>query len=274
MASPQSIQAGTQEAWFMFYDANGDPSGDTPDVLPSAQSRGAYKLVGIQTAPSAVPEPNDVSIDGDDTSLGVISFSSTDPRAILLNFGQMDLTLEGRLQNTDVETYGNVQMGLIDLSTLVLATGALIIQGRAVKRAPGVSGRAGWSGIIYPFVQLLSLNRESWEGQTAGTIRYRASIQLAYNKPWGVTITSKSGSEIGAYGIPFTSSFPLTMDAFRGSLSSFTLNRSPQAIASTRPFVDKVALGVTSINTPTPKNLVLATPAAADRPGVVFYEYQ
>lgn len=274
MSSPQSIQAGTQEAWFLFYDSNGDPSGGSPTALSNGTSSGAYKLVGIQTAPSAVPEPNDVPVDGDDTSLGVFSFSSADARAITLNFGQMDLTLEARLQNTDVETFGSINMGLIDLSTLILASGALIVQGRAIKRAAGVAGRAGWSGMIYPNVQLLPLNRETWEGQTAGSIRYRAAIQLAYNRPWGTTITSSAGSAIGAYGIPFTSSYPVTMDAFRGSLSSFTLNKTPQAVTTTRPFVDKVAVGVTSINTPTPKNLVLATSVGDGRPGVVFYEYQ
>lgn len=274
MSSPQSIQAGTQEAWFMFYDSNGEPSGSSPDALANASSSGAYKLVGIQTAPSAVPEPNDVPVPGDDTTLGVFSFSSADARAITLNFGQMDLTLEARLQSTDVETFGSINMGLIDLSTLLLATGALIVQGRAIKRASGLSGQSAWSGMIYPNVQLFPLNRESWEGQTAGSIRYRAAIQLAYNRPWGTTITSKAGSAIGAYGIPFTSSYPLTMDAFRGALSSFTLNKTPAAIATTRPFVDKVAIGVTSINTPTPRLLTLDTSVAAGRPGLVFYEYQ
>lgn len=270
----KSIQAGAQEAWFFFYDANGEPSGSSPTPLANGTSSGAYKLVGIQTAPSAVPEPNDVPVPGDDTSLGVFTFSSADARAITLNFGQMDLTLEGRLQYTDVETFGNIQMGLIDLSTLILASGALIVQGRAIRQDVGFVGQPGWSGIVYPNVQLLPLNRETWEGQTAGSIRYRAAIQLAYNRPWGTTITSSAGSAIGAYGIPFTSSYPVTMDAFRGSLSSFTLNKTPQLVASTLPYVDKVALGVTSINTPTPKNLVLATSAGAGRPGVVLYEYQ
>lgn len=274
MASPQSIQAGTQEAWFMFYDANGEPSGSSPTPLSNGQSSGAYKLVGIQTAPSAVPEPNNVPVPGDDGTLGVFSFANADARSIVLNFGQMDLTLEGRLQQTDVETYGNIQTGIIDLTTFVLATGALIIQGRAIKKASGVSGQAAWSGMVYPYVQLMPLNRETWEGQTAGSIRYQASIQPAFNRPWGTTILNSAGSPIGAHGIPFTSSYPVTLDAFRGSLSSLTLNRTPQTVASTRPFSDKVAIDVTSINTPTPKNLVLATSVGAGRPGVVFYEYQ
>lgn len=273
MASPQSIQAGAQETFFMFYDSNGDPSGSSPDPLANGANSPAYKLVGIQEAPSAVPESENVPIPGDDTSLGAISFSSDQPREMILNFGQMDLTLEARLQNTDVDTFGSIQMGYIDLSTLVLATGALIIQGKAVKRSSGVSGQGAYSGIIYPFVQLLALNRESWSGRTAGVIRYKASIQLAFNNAWGTTIVNKSGSQIGAYGRPFTSSYPMTMEAFRGSLSSFTLARSPVAVETTRPFVDKVAVPVTSISAST-RLLTLGTTVPAGRPGVVFHEYQ
>jgi hypothetical protein len=43
MASPQSIQAGTQEAWFMFYDSNGDPSGDSPIALASGTNSSAFR---------------------------------------------------------------------------------------------------------------------------------------------------------------------------------------------------------------------------------------
>lgn len=274
MASPQSIQAGTQEAWFMFYDANGDPSGYTPDILPDGQNRGSYKLVGIQEVPAATPESEAVTIPGDDTSLGSIQFSSDAAREMILNFGQMDLTLESRLQNTDVDTFGSIQMGVLDLATLVLATGCLIVQGKAVKRSPGVEGRAAWSGLIYPYVQLLPLNRETFSGRTAGVIRYKAVAQLAYNNSWGTTIVDKNGAQIGAYARTFTSSYPLTLEAFRGSLSSMTLTKTPTAVSTTRPFSDKVAIGVTSINTPTPRLLTLASGVSAGRPGEVLYEYQ
>lgn len=273
MASPQSIQAGTQQAYFMFYDSNGEPSGGSPTALANGTSSGAYPLIGIQEAPSAVPEAEAVTIPGDDTSLGSIIFSSDAARELILNFGRMDLTLEALLQNTLVETFGSISMGLIDPSVLVLATGALIIQGRAVKQSTGQEGLAAYSGWIYPYMQLQPLNRESAQGRTAGVIRYKGVAQLAYNRPWGTTIFDAGGNQIGGYAIPFTASHPLTMDAFRGSLSAITLAKSPSAVATTRPYSDKVYLGVTSINTPTPKTVTPVTPVVAGRPGAVFYEY-
>lgn len=273
MASPQSIQAGTQEAWFMFYDSNGDPAGNTPVALANGANAPAYKLRGIQESPSPIPEAEAVPIPGDDTSLGAISFSSDAAREMTLNFGQMDLQLEAYLQNTALETYGSIQMGLSDPDLLILATGALIVQGKAIKQSAGVQGQAAWSGHIYPYVQLQPLNRETFSGRTAGVIRYKAVAQLAFNDAWGTTIVDANGAPIGGYARPFTSSRPLTMHAFRGALSSFTLLKTPTAVSSTRPYSDKVALGVTSINTPTARLLTLTGSVVAGRPGLVFYEY-
>jgi hypothetical protein len=266
MASPQSIQAGTQEAWFMFYDSNGDPSGDSPIALASGTSRPAYKLIGIQEAPSPVQESESVSVPGDDGSLGALDFASDAPREMLMNFGLMDLTFEALLQNSNVDTFGTISMGLLDTDIPFIGYGALIIQGKAVKKAPGVSGQAAWSGWIYPFVQLRPLGRETASGRTAGNV--------AFNNPWGTTIVDKNGAQAGAYARPFTAAHPLTLHAFRGAITSFTLAKTPTSIATTRPYSDKVALTVSSINTPTPRLLTLSAPVVVDRAGAVFFEYE
>jgi hypothetical protein len=274
MASPQSIQAGTQEAWFMFYDSNGDPSGDSPIALASGTSRPAYKLIGIQEAPSPVQESESVSVPGDDGSLGALDFASDAPREMLMNFGLMDLTFEALLQNSNVDTFGTISMGLLDTDIPFIGYGALIIQGKAVKKAPGVSGQAAWSGWIYPFVQLRPLGRETASGRTAGNVRYKGVAQMAFNNPWGTTIVDKNGAQAGAYARPFTAAHPLTLHAFRGAITSFTLAKTPTSIATTRPYSDKVALTVSSINTPTPRLLTLSAPVVVDRAGAVFFEYE
>lgn len=267
----QSIQAGVQEAWWMFYDSNGEPSGSTPIALADGASSGAYKLKGIQESPSPVPESESVSIDGDDTSLGAIDFSSAEPREFLLNFGLMDLTFEALLQNTLVETLGSISIGMLDTDTPFNASGALIIQGRAV-----IEGQAGFSGWIYPLVQLKPLGRESASGRTAATVRYKAVAQMAFYNPWGVTTTDKNGAQRGAYARPFKAAHPITMHAFRGSITSFTLDRSPATLASTHAWSvpDKAKLTVSSINTPTPRLLTLSGAQPATRSGLALYEYE
>lgn len=275
MTFTQSIQAGTQQAWLCFYDSNGDLSGSTPTALANGQIRGSYRFRGIQSMPTGVLEAEAVTVPGDDTSLGSILFSSDAPREFLINFGQMDLVLEGLLQNTPVEDIAGGKMGQIDTPG-TLATCALIVQSRAVKQNAGVAGQAAWTGWMYPYVQIQPLNREEFSGRTAGVIRYKGVAQNAFNNPWGTTIVDSQGSPSSAYARPFAYPYPITMDAFRGDgiLDDFTLALTPINTASTTPYVDKVALSVTSVNTPTPRLMSLGSVPGSGRPGGVIYQYQ
>lgn len=275
MSFTQSISAGVQQTQFLFYDANGEPSGDSPTALANGTYSGAYQWVGIQEFPTGIPEAEAVPIEGDDTLLGSILFSANTPREGLITFGQMDLDLEARFQNTLVESLGDIRMGLIDTANTILANGAIITQARTVKRSTGVQGQAAWSGLIYPNVQVQPLNRETLAGRTAGSYRYKYVAQQAFYKPWGVTISDEVNGDVAAYAIPFTSPFPLTMGAFRGDgiITSWTLHKTPINVNKTRPFSDRVALGVTSV-TPATKNMLLSAAVAVNRPASVLFEWQ
>jgi hypothetical protein len=268
MADTQSLQAGVQQAWFMFYDANGEPSGNDVTPLTNGQDLPAYHLRGIQELPTGIPETEAVTITGDDTSLGSILFSSDAPREFVANFGQMDLALEQRLQNTNLQTVAGAKIGAIDSPDAVLATGALIVQSRAI-----IDGLAAWSGFIYPLVQLQPLNRETFSGRTAGVIRYKGVAQLAFHDAWGTTIVNRQGADSSLYAQPFTSSNPMTLHAFRGAITSFTALKTPALLAKTAAFVDKVQVTVASVNTPTARLITLSAPVAAGRPGMAPYQY-
>lgn len=273
MTFTQSIQAGVQEAWFMFYDANGDPSGSSPTPLANGQSSGAYKLLGIQNVPSSVPEPTSVPVPGDDGNLGNIPFANDAAREAILSFGIQDLVFEGLNQNTPVVQVGEINMGVEDISTLTNATGCLITQSKAVKKNGSGSRNSAWSGRIWPYVQLVPLGQETMAGRTAGVIRYKATFQPAFNHPWGTTIVNNAGNQISAYSLPFKADNPITLHAFRGAITSFTLDRTPSSLSKTTAWADKVALAIASINTPTPRLLTLSTPADGGRPGLTVYEY-
>jgi hypothetical protein len=274
MSSLQSISAGVQQTKFLFFDTNGDPSGNSPTPLADGEIKGAYELVGIQEFPTGLPEAEAVNVPGDDSSLGSLLFAADAPREMLANFGQMDLDLEARLQNTLVESLGDARLGLIDTANTILASGALIVQARSVKRGAGVQGQASWSGLIYPNVQVQPLQRETFAGRTAGVIRYKIVAQQAFYKPWGTTISDEANGDTAAYAMPFTSPYPLTMDAFRGNgvKVNWVLAKTPVNVANTNAFSDRVALTVNSV-TPSTRTMVISA-ALGSRPGVVIYEYQ
>lgn len=266
----ESIQAGVQQSWLMMYDSNGDPSGNDTTALANGEHRGSYWFRGIQELPTGIPETDTVPVPGDDGNLGNISFSSDAPREFVVNMGIQNLQLEARLQNTEVETVAGAEMGVIDTPDAILATVALIVQSKAV-----VSGRASWSGWIYPYVQLQPLNREAFSGRTAGVIRYKGVAQPAFHRPWGTTIRSRSGSDISAYALPFNNSpNPLTMHAFRGPITSFTLDKTPVSVDKVSVYADRVLLPVSSVNTPTPRLLTLSGGVGSGRPGMTVYQYQ
>lgn len=265
----ESIQAGVQQGWLMFYDSNGEPSGNDTTALANGESKGSYWFRGIQEMPTGIPETDTVPVPGDDTVLGNLQFSSDAPREFVVNMGLMNLELEMRLQNTAMETIAGGDTGAIDTSDVTLATVTLIVQSKAV-----VNGRASWSGLIYPLVQLQPLNRETLSGRTAGVIRYKGVAQPAFNRPWGTTILSRGGSPISAYVLPFNNfPYPITMHAFRGSITSFTADKTPSSASATSAYVDKVAQTVSSVNTPTPRLITLSGAVAAGRPGLAVYQY-
>lgn len=265
----ESIQAGAQQSWLMFYDSNGEPSGNDTTALANGTSAGSYQFRGIQELSTGIPESDTINVPGDDGNLGNIPFSSDAPREFVVNMGIQNLELEARLQNTVVESVAGAEMGVIDTPDAVLATVSLIVQSKAI-----VSGRASWSGWIYPFVQLQPLNREAFSGRTAAVIRYKGVAQPAFHRPWGTTIFSRAGSAISAYALPFyNSTYPLTMHAFRGPITSFTLDKSPVSVDKVSAYSDRVLLTVSAANATT-RLLTLSGAVSAGRPGMVVYQYQ
>lgn len=273
MAFKQNLAAGVQQAWLSFLDSENFALGNSTTAIAAGDIRGSYPFTGIQEMPTGILEGETVPVTGDDTTLGSFIFASADPREFLINFGQGDLTLDAMLQGTLVETLGSISIGLSDPGQPVYPTVCLIVNSRAIKRDPGQSGQAAWSGYIYPVVQLQPLSRETLTGRTAGVYRYKGTAQAAYNHPWGVTIAEAVNGDVSSFSFPFTSPYPLTLDAFRGNgvKASWVLNKTPVDTNSTKPYTERVALNVVSV---TPATKTMATGVAADNArGVVVYGY-
>lgn len=274
MSSAKSLQAGVRDCWLSFLDTNDNIAiGNNTTAIAAGDIRGSYPFVGIQSMPTSILEGEVVPVPGDDTTLGSFIFASAEPREFLMNFGQGDLELDALLQGTLVETVGNIKVGLGDPGNPVYPTVCLIVNSRAIKRNAGVSGQGEWAGMIYPVVQIQPLNRETFEGRTAGVFRYKGVAQAAFNHPWGVTLASAVNGNLSSFCFPFTSNYPLTMDAFRGNgvKASWVLNKTPVSVAETNAWVERVSLGISSV-TPATKTVV-ASVAADNGRGDFLYGY-
>lgn len=278
MTFQKRLTAGVQNCWLSFLDPFNFAIGNSTSTLAPGSIRGSYPFIGIQQMPTGIPEGEVVPVDGDDTTLGNFLFAAAAPREFLMNFGQGDQALDALLQGTLVTSEGRTSTGLVDPEHPVYATCSLIVQSRAINRQPGQSGQAAWSGFIYPVVQIQPLNRESLQGRTAGSFRYKASAQAAGHRPWGLTILDNVDGDSGAYAIDFDSYNPLTMDSFTadGSTASWVLNKTPVATVptseATRPYIERVLSTPTSV-TPSTKTIVLPSGFTSGNRGVILYEY-
>ena len=267
------LSAGVQQTQLIFLDNSNIAIGDATTAIAAGDIRGAYNMRGIQTAPSGNLEGEGVPIPGDDTLLGTIIFPSADPREVLLNFGLGNIELDAILQGTLVQMMGAVRLGLSDPAAPQYPTVCVIHNSHAVSQDVGNSGRAAWKSKIYPVIQLQPLEVETLEGRTAASFRYKGVIQQAFNHPWGVTITNAVNGNSSAFSITTYQDYPMTIDAFRGNgvKTSWVLAKTPVDTNNTFPFVERVALALTSV-TPATNTMLVAAAADGGR-GVVFYGY-
>lgn len=271
------IAAGTQQTQLLFLDSENFAIGDsrTAPTAGTATTSGAYNVIGIQDANDIIKEGEDVPVPGDDSILGAFPFASDDPRRFIMNVGQFDLTLNARLQNTGVVQAAGANMGVGDSPEVQPCTVCIIIQGHSIKRSSGQSGQAAWTGFLLPVVSVLPLDRAGWAGRTAGVNRYQCTVQLASHYPYGVTFASNVEGVLSNFIIPFTSEYPMTLDAFKqnGVVTSWTLSKTPVSTAYLAAYAERVAQTVSSV-TPSTKNMTLAGGGVNGARGVVWYGYQ
>ena len=271
----QYIAAGTQQTQIAFLDSDNIVTGNsTTAPIPGAAPSGSYNAIGIQDAADIIPEGEDVSVPGDDGSLGAFNFASADPRNFVLNMGQFDLLLNARLQNTGVVQVAGASMGVGDSPEVQLRTVAMIIQGRSIKRTGGQSGQPGYTGFILPVVTIRPIDRASFQGRTAAQNRYQCTVQLATNYPYGVTFAANVEKVLTDYIIPFSSEYPMTMDRFTldGIVTSWALSKTPVDVGHSSVFVERVGVTISSV-TPATKTIVLASPGVSGQRAVAFYGY-
>lgn len=280
MAFYKTIQAGTQQAFLAFVgtDKNIILGGTTTAPSAGATGSGAIQLTGIQTAPTGIPEGEAVPVLGDDSIFGAIEFDSADPTQFVINLGQFDLETEAKLQGTTVETFSDsgVAMGVMRPYIPSYPDVTIIIQGKAKKRDSGVQGAKAWAGYIYPLCTLQPIGRETFDGRTAGTNRYKVVAQMAGNKPWGTTIVDATNGTTAATALPFTSDYPFCMQRFTGNgvLTTFTgLEFTPATALGAIVAIDSVQQTGNFTLSPANKTITFTSAPANGSAIVVYYQY-
>lgn len=273
----KNIAAGNNYCYFGFIDNRGYLVGSaTTAPAAGAAGSGMIRLQGIKVAAPTVPEPEVVQVTGDDTLLGEFSFDSIAQRAFIIEFAIQNLETEALLLGTNVETVGEIRLGVIDIIDAATLNGCMILQSRAQKQNPGVVGQAGWTGIILPLVTAKPLGRASFDERGPAVYRYQITPQIASNNPWGISILDANAGSAGVRYRPFNAENPITMHAHTGNgvLTAFTLDLQPINVAKTVTTATRVNAALASVQTATPFGMTLSGAPIGGAPMVTLYEFQ
>lgn len=277
--SKRLVAAGVRDNYLFFYDDNYLLIGGSPTTPTAGNASGAVELLGIQTVPITVGEPETVPILGDDTVLANFEFDSDQPRSYVIEMAVHDLELDAWLMDTNVETIAGADIGMMDVSNAPERNCGLIHQGRAKKFDSNNKGTKAWEGELVPLATVRPLGRQTFGSRTAAVYRLKVTEQLASRNPWGVTFTELAAGSDNAYFRPFRSDYPLHLVAWAGNgvLVNIPLDHVPVSAALSAAWsnlpagAQGVPLTVSAVST---TNKTLTTSAVASGAyGAALYQY-
>lgn len=276
-ASNKTAAGGNKYAYLGFVDEFGFLIGGTP-TAPSSGATGnpMNRLDAIKSAAPAVPEREAIQITGDDDLYGEIPLTSLATRRFNATMAVDDLQRDANLQNTNVETLGEIAMGVLDILDDVDYDTCLILQSRALKGDAGVRGKKAWNGRLVPLATTKPLGRRTFEERAAADFALDITPQLASYNPWGITMLEANAGTTGARYRPFSSEYPIVMERHTGNgvLSTFTLTNKPVSVAKMYVVVNRVLATVTAVSTTTPYSFTVSAAPADGAKIITMMEFQ
>lgn len=233
MSGPtRHIVAGFQEAWIGFMNSQGFFIGSATSQPAVGTGSGMISVLGVQNATPGIQEGEVVQVPGDDTSLGQFAFDADTLPSFILNMGAFNLNTDALLQDTLVETLGDIKIGVLQPGASNYPDACLIFQGYAKSKDTGSDGVKAWQQFVFPICTVQPLDREEFAGRTAGVNRWKVTVNRASRKPWGVTIADAVNGTSNAPILKLTTDNPITFAAFVGNgvATTYTLDKTPISV--------------------------------------------
>lgn len=191
----QLIAAGLDRVEFHLLDQNGYAAGNGT-VVAGAAGAAALRALGAQSGDLALPDSDIVNIPGDDGSQGTFEFDPEGTPTFNLDVGVQNLVHQGYFQGTNVETQGDISLGVLQPKDRATIDAFLILTSKSKSKASGSDGSSNWTGAIIPKATLRPMGRVAYEGRAGAAFRYRVVTAAADKTPWGKTLTeADNGTE-------------------------------------------------------------------------------
>jgi hypothetical protein len=270
----QVISEGIELVEFHRYDTNGYIAGITGTVAAGAIA-GAYRGLGIQTADPSIPEPEIISIPGDNGVLGGFIEDSTDVPRFNMDFGVQDFTLNQSLQGGTVYDDGDVNMEAIGPDAATLKDLLIILTSKSKTYSPTNKGTSLFSGYIVAKAQGKPLGRVGFEGRTGAIHRFQIVVNQSTQWGTGATMIAADWGFESAYLIPWHAQNRVTMDRITGNNSTATFSLNHKAVSSAKMRVRvNGTLKLTGWTLSTDLRSITFSPVlASDAVAVLYYEW-
>lgn len=261
MPLKKNYGAGVQECFWSQIDTRGHMTAWDGTTTTGATAQGMRQFVGMKTANPTPVEPEFPQITGDDGPIGRIDFGSNETPNWIMEVAINDLDTDAILQGTIVHAIGEAYFNAFQPLDAVYPDIAVVYNSKA-KNSP--SNTKAWSGIIFPVVTAVPLDRDQYQERTPAVFKYKLLANPAAKYPWGVTITEAIAGTTEPVGFKFQSDNPIILHRLTGdgALATFNLPKTPVSVSKTVVWnTTGASLTVSSISTANNTMTLSAIPA-------------
>lgn len=245
--------------------------GGSLSALTPGGGRGMTRLLGAQTAPIGVGEPEIITVLGDDQPLVTFEFDAATLPAGVIEMAVRNDVFEAIIQGTEVETGGDMRYSVLQPRDRAPQDMYLLLQRRGKKWGDDGFGTRAWEWAFVPLCTITPLGAEFQTRQNT-PYRYQINLNNSEYKPWGATFTEVLNGTTAAPLLYGFSDNPIHLMHFLGDNAEdeFTLDYPAISTAKTVVYQNGVKLnsGYTAVDT----LLTITSPPATSMVVGVPYE--
>lgn len=224
----QFIVAGAKQLQYGILDSNGLFNGNSASLSAGADGNPAGRIRGIKTADISIPEPEIVTITGDDIPMAQFIFPSASFPSFVIETATEDYDLNALAQGTLTQALGDWDIALYQPDKDEVPQMCLIFTSQAKSDESGSRGVKGFYNLIVPKAEIVPLGPGGFNERAEMTFRWQVNITRSDIKPWGAAISNADNGATGASMIGFYSEKPVTMHRWDEDTSTtvFTLGET------------------------------------------------
>jgi len=245
----ERIAAGFKYCFYGRIDSNGYLHGNSEDGAIAGDQTGESmtRLVGGQTVPVSVGEPEIVNVLGDDEPLTDFTFESANLPGGVMELAVRNVDFEAVANQTKVRTLGDLKMATLQPSDRGTPSLALLFMRRSKKWASGVQGVAAWECLLAPRAVVTPLYSDFTQ-RAHNPYRYGVTLSKSDRHAWGASYTELVDGTTAAPLAPVDSDNPVMIHAWKGdgAETDFNLAYAPKTAAKVHVIVDGVLQTVTA----------------------------